>query len=89
MNNFRCCGMMVQELANERAQEGYPNPDEDVQDLARLDDEKNEWVSFSKLLLQKCLEGKDSLMVFKEMEDELLEHSETPLVILLFFPIEN
>jgi len=80
---------MVQELANERAQEGYPNPDEEVQDLARLDNEKNEWISFSKLLLQKCLEGKNNLKILKEVE-ELLDRSDAALVIQHYkLPVYN
>lgn len=60
--------MIVQELANERAREGYPNPDEDSQDLSRLEEEKSEWVSFSHLLLQKVLQGKDSYVAFKDID---------------------
>ncbi len=66
---FRCCGVLVQELANKRAEEGYPNPDEDVQDLARLDEEKSEWVSYSKLLLQRVSE-EDNVDYFKFQNDE-------------------
>ena len=45
----------MQELVSERTQEGYPNPEEDVQDLARLGREAEGWIKVADHLLHKVV----------------------------------
>lgn len=45
------------EIAEQRSKEGYPNPEEEKLDLARMDKEAEELVALAWMLVQKAQDG--------------------------------
>ena len=48
---------MVREIVEHRAEEGYPNPEEERQDLARMEEEAQELTMLAGLLVKKVQDG--------------------------------
>ncbi len=48
---------MVREIVEQRAEEGYPNPEEEKQDLARMEAEAQELTVLAGLLVKKVQDG--------------------------------
>lgn len=48
---------MVREIAEKRSSEGYPNPDEEKQDLQRMEEEAQELSTLADLLVKKVKDG--------------------------------
>ena len=45
------------EIAEQRTKEGYPNPEEEKFDLARMDEEAEELIALARMLVQKAQDG--------------------------------
>ena len=48
---------MVREIVDQRTKEGYPNPEEEKQDLARMEEEAQELTMLAGLLVKKVQDG--------------------------------
>ena len=48
---------MVREIVDQRTKEGYPNPEEEKQDLARMEEEAQELTMLAGILVKKVQDG--------------------------------
>ena len=48
---------MVREIVDKRTKEGYPNPEEEKQDLARMEEEAQELTMLAGILVKKVQDG--------------------------------
>lgn len=70
INLHRSCVDIVREVVDIRRQEGYPNPEEEQDDLRRLGDEAQEWTKQAGLLLKEVTTNQVEMGWEEEKKEE-------------------
>ena len=78
---------IIREMVDERRREGYPDAEEEQEELRRLGEEAGEWSGLARLLLQELIKGEGG-EEGEEVERESPERKESQEVGSAFHSIQ-
>ena len=79
---------IVREIVDERRREGYPDAEEEQEELRRLGEEAGEWSRLARLLLQELIKGEGEEEEEEEVKRESPERKKSQEVGSAFHSIQ-